>query len=181
MVQCIHCSREPSANTQWRGVWLCILWILPSCGALQASYLKIASFSIAVQWWWVVVFLNGNGNGNDQNQVNSNKEWYYRNFETLQTVFLSMKRSCSFALLIIKILFDSRGWLRKWFENIVLYDKTGAGDGTKVTISTSALMQHMSELSWKDSNWKQSIQHFISNTCKVSFDVILAFKAKIYN
>ena len=33
-----------------------------------------------------------------------------------------------------------RGWLRKRFENITLYDDTGAGGGTKVTISTFALL-----------------------------------------
>lgn len=33
-----------------------------------------------------------------------------------------------------------RGWLRKRFENITLYDDAGAGGGTKVTISTFALL-----------------------------------------
>jgi hypothetical protein len=33
-----------------------------------------------------------------------------------------------------------RGWLRKRFENITLYDDTGAGGGAKVTISTFALL-----------------------------------------
>jgi len=58
---------------------------------------------------------------------------------------------------------NNRGWLQNGFENIVLYDKTGVGDGTK---TTSALMQHNCNCYKPDSgrnsfesDWKLSIQH----------------------